>query len=85
MKEFSMNSLPAPHKRPAARPAPSDGSLDLLDTADIAAILGVSRQYITDHLSKLPKFPAPVINLSQKLRRWDRAEVMAYFTARAKR
>lgn len=64
---------------------PAKAAIDLLDTGDIATLLGVSRQYITDHLSKTPKFPAPVINLSQKLRRWDRAEVYAFLTARARR
>jgi hypothetical protein len=55
---------------------------DLLTTADIAEILGVSRQYVTDHLSKTPKFPSPVVNLSQVLRRWNKNDVMRFLTAR---
>lgn len=55
---------------------------DLLSTADIAGILGVSRQYVTDHLTKTPTFPLPTVNLSQVMRRWSRGDVMKYLTAR---
>lgn len=51
---------------------------DLVDTADIAAILNVTREHVTDKLTKAPGFPAPTVNRSRKLRRWDRAEVMAW-------
>lgn len=52
--------------------------MDLIDTAQIAAMLGVSRQHVTDRLTKQPSFPAPKIDLSQRLRRWDRADVLAW-------
>jgi len=58
---------------------------ELLSTADIAEILGVSRQYVTDHLSKTPKFPLPVVNLSQVLRRWSKTDVMQFLSGRNKR
>ena len=55
---------------------------ELLSTADIAGILGVSRQYVTDHLTKTPTFPQPTVNLSQVMRRWSRSDVMRFLTAR---
>ncbi|WP_066338459.1 helix-turn-helix transcriptional regulator [Azohydromonas lata] len=55
----------------------------LLDTADIAALLGVRRDHVTDRLSKRPDFPRPHVNLSQKLRRW-RAEDIAAWLARVR-
>lgn len=57
---------------------------DLIDTADIAAMLGVTRQYVTDRLTKQPTFPPPVIALSQRIKRWDRAAVVAWL-AQSKR
>lgn len=58
--------------------------MDLIDTADIAAMLGVTRQHVTDKLTKQPTFPPPVIDLSQRIRRWDRATVLAWL-AQSKR
>jgi predicted DNA-binding transcriptional regulator AlpA len=46
-----------------------------IDTARIAEILGVSREYVTDRITKRPGFPRPVINVSRKVRRWSEAEV----------
>lgn len=51
---------------------------ELLDTADIAAWLGVTRAHVTDRLTKQPGFPKPAVNLSRRLRRWRRADVAAY-------
>lgn len=50
----------------------------LIDTGGIAKLLGVSRAHVTDRLTKAPTFPAPVIDLSQRMRRWDRAQVLAW-------
>lgn len=55
----------------------------LMDTGAIAAMLGVSRAHVTDRLTKQSTFPAPVIDLSQRLRRWDREQVMAWLGVRA--
>ena len=49
-----------------------------LDTGQIAALLGVSRAHVTDKLTKRAGFPAPVVNLSRKMRRWRECDVMAY-------
>lgn len=51
---------------------------DTIDTARIAEILGVTRVHVTDKITKRPDFPRPVINVSQKLRRWSEAEVRAW-------
>lgn len=57
---------------------------DQMDTADIAALLKCTRDYVTDKLVKQRGFPAPRVNLSQKLRRWDRAEVLQWIERRSK-
>jgi predicted DNA-binding transcriptional regulator AlpA len=49
-----------------------------LTTEEIAHLLGVSRKHVTDRIVTRPDFPAPVINLSQRTRRWAQAEVLAY-------
>ena len=50
----------------------------LIDTGTIAQILGVSREYVTDKLTKRPDFPRPRVNVSRRLRRWSEAEVRAW-------
>lgn len=51
---------------------------ETIDTAQIAALLGCSRKNVTQRVVKAPDFPAPKVNRSQKMRRWDAAEVMAW-------
>lgn len=46
-----------------------------LDTADIAAILGVTREHVTDRITKRPDFPKPFINVSRRLRYWRKSDV----------
>ena len=48
--------------------------MTLLSTADIAADLGLARQYVTDRLTKRPDFPAPKLRLSQKVVKWARED-----------
>ncbi len=50
----------------------------LIDTARIAEILGMSREHVTDRITKLPDFPAPALNRSQRMRRWVEADVLAW-------
>lgn len=45
-----------------------------VDTADIAEDLELGRKYVTDRVVKRTDFPKPVINLTQKTRKWARAE-----------
>lgn len=57
---------------PAATP------LDPIDTAGIAALLGVCRRHVTERLTKQPSFPRPIIDISAKTRRWSRAQVLEW-------
>lgn len=50
----------------------------LIDTAQIASILGMTREYVTDKLTKRPDFPKPRIVLSRKMKRWAEADVQAW-------
>jgi len=49
--------------------------MNLLSLDDIAALIAVPRPFVRDVLVKRPEFPRPCIALSQKTRRWDKAEV----------
>lgn len=51
---------------------------DLIDTAGIAALLGVTRAYATDRITKRADFPAPVIDVSERTRRWNRDDVLRW-------
>lgn len=50
----------------------------LIDTGQIAEILGLSREYVTDKLTKREDFPPPAVNLSRRVRRWKEADVMTW-------
>ena len=56
----------------------------LLDTGQIAAMLGVTRAHVTDNLTKRPDFPAPVVNVSQKLRRWKESDIRQWLAREAR-
>ena len=58
---------------------------DNVDTGWIANYLGVTRDHVTDRLTTEPKFPKPVIELSQKIRRWDKDAVLNYLSSRRRR
>ena len=53
-------------------------SAELIDTKDIAMLLSVTRAHAVDRIIKRPGFPEPVINLSQRLKRWDRQAVLKW-------
>lgn len=53
----------------------------LIGTGDIATMLEVSREYATKTVTKRADFPAPVLKLSRKTVRWDRAAVMEWIEA----
>ena len=54
------------------------GVTDTLDTQQIAELLHLKRRYVTDEVTKRPGFPEPVINVSRKIRRWDRESVLRW-------
>jgi predicted DNA-binding transcriptional regulator AlpA len=49
-----------------------------IDSLAASKIIGCSRAYFTDVISKKMDFPAPVVNISSRLRRWLESEVRAY-------
>lgn len=49
-----------------------------LDTAGIAAMLGVTRVHVTDRITKRPDFPKPYINVSRRLRYWRTSDIVAW-------
>jgi len=51
---------------------------DLMGTSEIANLLGVSRAHLVDRLSKRPDFPKPALNLSQRLRKWRKEDVLRW-------
>lgn len=57
----------------------------LIDTKQIAGILGMSREYVTDRLTKRQDFPRPYIDLNRKVRRWKEADVMDWLTKHRQR
>lgn len=57
---------------------PVTSTVPRLDTAAIAAILGVTREHVTDRITKRPDFPKPFINVSRRLRYWRQSEVQAW-------
>jgi predicted DNA-binding transcriptional regulator AlpA len=51
---------------------------DLIDTKQIAQLLGVTRAHCVGRIIKRPDFPAPAINVSQRLRKWKRTDVLRW-------
>lgn len=49
-----------------------------IDAGQVAQLLGVSRGYFTDKLSKKPGFPKPVVNFSPRSRRWRYDEILRW-------
>lgn len=47
---------------------------DLIDLKEISEKLNVSHDYARDRVSKRADFPRPALSLSQKCRRWRRAD-----------
>lgn len=57
----------------------------LLDTGQIAQLLNLTREHVTDKLTKQPGFPAPQVNLNRKTRRWSEDEVLEWLKRGARR
>jgi predicted DNA-binding transcriptional regulator AlpA len=49
--------------------------MNLIGTADIAAMLGLGREHVTSRVTKRADFPVPVLVLSRKTVRWESADV----------
>lgn len=48
---------------------------DRWGTEQIATYLGLTRRYVTDEITKRRDFPKPVLNVSQRTRRWAAEQV----------
>jgi predicted DNA-binding transcriptional regulator AlpA len=51
---------------------------DEIGTQEIAALLGLSRTYVTNEVVKRKDFPAPATRISQKTTRWRYADVLKF-------
>lgn len=51
---------------------------DLLDTKDIAQMLGVTRAHCVGRIVKRPDFPKPAVSVSQRIKRWRKNEVLKW-------
>ena len=63
---------------PSANSAAMASSVPRLDTAGIAELLGLTREYVTDCVTKRVDFPKPFINVSRKTRYWRTTDVHAW-------
>ena len=54
--------------------------MTLLTIDDICAMVKLSRAYVRDKLVKRGDFPRPSLSLSQKSRRWNKADVDSWLT-----
>ena len=57
----------------------------LIDTGQIAQMLGMTREYVTDRLTKRPDFPRPALDLTRKTRRWVEADVRDWLARQSRR
>lgn len=62
----------------AVNPNPMASSAPRLDTAGIAELLGLSREHVTDRLTKRVDFPKPYINVSRRTRYWRTSDVLKW-------
>lgn len=56
---------------------------EMIGTGEIAEMLGLTRVYVTDRLTKRPDFPPPAIDLSRKIKRWRKADVEEWMEKQA--
>lgn len=51
---------------------------ELMTTKDISGLLGVCHRHCVDRIIKRPDFPKPAINLSRRIKRWSRADILKW-------
>jgi predicted DNA-binding transcriptional regulator AlpA len=51
---------------------------DLMTTKDISTLLGVCHRHCVERIMKRPDFPQPKVNLSRRLKRWSRTDVLKW-------
>lgn len=69
-------STPKQTHQPVSNPMVS--SAPRMSTADIAALLGLSREHVTDRITKRPDFPKPFIKVSQRTRYWRTSDILEW-------
>lgn len=50
----------------------------LVDTLEISKMFGVTRHHVVARMTKRTDFPKPCVNISQRLRRWNRDDVLRW-------
>lgn len=58
-------------------------TMEQIDTAQIAEILRLTRQHVTDKIIKRPDFPKPVVYVSRRTRYWSREDVIRWARRKA--
>lgn len=53
-------------------------NIELIGTKEIAKLLQVSQGHCVSRVIKRPDFPKPVMNLSQRMRKWRKDDVMRF-------
>lgn len=53
-------------------------NIELIGTKDISRMLGVTQAHCVGRVIKRPDFPKPVIDLSQRIRKWRKDDVLRF-------
>ena len=53
-------------------------TIELINTKDISRLLGVTQAHCVGRVIKRPDFPKPTMDLSQRMRRWRKDEVLKF-------
>lgn len=51
---------------------------DLIGTKEIAQFLGITRAHCVGRIIKRVDFPEPTLNVSQRLRKWKKSDVLKW-------
>jgi len=86
-ERFVADALAAAYEPPAdlevQKPAAEKLS-PLVNISELAALFGVSRKHAANRIVTRPDFPAPVVRLSQRTRKWSREDVTSYLKKRSR-
>lgn len=56
----------------------STQTIELIGTKDISRMLGVTQAHCVGRIIKRPDFPKPAIDLSQRMRKWRKDDVLRF-------
>ena len=51
---------------------------ELIGTKEIAQFLGITRAHCVGRIIKRVDFPTPALNVSQRLRKWKKSDIMKW-------